>query len=195
VKIPCGKNQLRTFIGLVALLLAATGLQAQLTLTIDTTTKTWWWTGSATVSGPLSDPTAARITGGNGADPTYQIGSGHLDFSSTLNNIEPEEDVFWVGPDGFYINVRTWYPPEYNGTFTGQGSSSPNYYGDQSAEVIGYLAGWNGMTVYVFETTVGTVSVIATPVPEPSTYALAFGVAALGCVIIRRQRSSRSAAR
>lgn len=181
---------------MVALLLAATGLQAQLTLTVNTINKTWWWTGSTSVSGSLGGVLAAHFTGGNGSDPSYNIGNGHLNFSTTINTAEPFDDVFYVGSDGFYVDPIVWYGGEsYNGTFTGQGSGSPNYYGDQPAEVIGYLAGWDGMTVYLNDAPVGSVSVIVAPVPEPSAYALAVGFAALGCVIVRRQRSFRPGTR
>ncbi|HSI08466.1 MAG TPA: autotransporter-associated beta strand repeat-containing protein, partial [Rariglobus sp.] len=102
------------------------------------------------------------------------IKSGTLTFNLT-NIAAGDYSIFSGGtPTGLFTGVSV------AGTALGTADSSATFTGSDGT--------WN----YVFTNSTNLLSITASAVPEPSTYAVIFGSFVLGAAVIRRRKASRS---
>ncbi|MCF7687139.1 MAG: PEP-CTERM sorting domain-containing protein [Cephaloticoccus sp.] len=162
--------------------------RAQLTLNLDTTAKTLWFTGSD--SGTTAIVGALHWqTGGSGSVVHYTFTVADL-LTSTLTFSNQHEFQTTSNNDGFAL-ILNGASATTAVTLTGKGSSFTYDYSGFSANDQTFL---EGLTSIPFTTGTGfsSITVSASAVPEPSTYAAIFGAIALLGTIAVRKRAKRA---
>ncbi len=163
--------------------------QAQLVLRVDPTSKTLWMEGSD--SGSSANTNSVMWQTGSVSAGYYGIAPLTTDFVS-------------ITTDNFFIRQLLFNdqtsPTEFNLTFAGGNADNYDFVGGGQANAISYASISAGQQSLLEEgrtlllgygsgfSSIAVQVGAASAVPEPSTYALLFGVGAFGCVACRRRR-------
>ena len=145
--------------------------------TFDTSAKSSYAfnTANATTFG-VSSTTAGHV---NAASLTFTGASLVFDFGST-ESLQASYDILSMsGSSGSFASV-TATGTSFSGTFVNDGS------GNWTLDGVG---GYN----LTFSESLGTLTAVFTAIPEPSSYAVIFGVVALTGASLRRRRSKQHA--
>lgn len=189
---------------------------AAITLTIDTTAKTFTWSGSAT-SSPIvvmaGDSAYLRLghgtwnggsisdTGGDSLVANMDFGSGWTVFfieSPSIGQIVVAEHADTIVTDLGFISNSFSESGNRTGTISVTGNGIPNSYSGYLGESIQFIEGLNGVELYFqnFQggagvTNIGPAAGQIVVIPEPSAAVIA-SFAALA--LLRRRRSSNKLA-
>ncbi|MBI2812785.1 MAG: PEP-CTERM sorting domain-containing protein [Opitutae bacterium] len=173
---------------LVSLLFAASPARAQLVLNLDVTAKKLWFTGTDTITvnnagsfGNIYWNAGGALT----AAPAFSLGTL---ISSTLTYDGTVTPRIWISGGGNSgIDIALGFSAT-TGTTTlvGQG---PTFFVDYSpaGPPFTFLESVSSFTL-LLGTGGQNISVVHSAIPEPSTYAMFAGVAALGLAIVRRRK-------
>lgn len=186
-----GRSAVSSLVAAIAMsLVGSTAAHAELSLVINTATKNFWFSGTATGT-PLFNPVGPLY------EAAWYVGSGGVNEGTVAIDstyLTPTGNTF-LEPDSGYlgafqgVNSRValflYFNTASSVTLQGLGPSSAGYYGDWGADQQGRLESYIGGSLPL---EVGSGFGALAVVPEPATYAMTLAGAAVGGFSIWRRR-------
>lgn len=172
----------RSCFTILALLVGFSSAQAQLVLNIDSSTETFWFsgsdTGTPTPGGAESPQVFWRLGSLTGTSGVVTAAAG----VDTANNVGVQ--VYDNGDSNYGYNIQMTFPTDSEQTISGNSVSFS--YASQTAAFKTGLNALAGSSIPRF-TGSGFSAIQVSAVPEPSSFAALAGLFALGTVALRRR--------